>query len=243
MFTAVGTSGDGDWLIAYENGLIGVYNTSTQKLLHTFANPTSVQAPSAAFVDPHKNYLLIRGFIKDGFPTWVCFRISTGEYMWNSCNMYTLDRPVWYSKGPDFQTSSMCLQNNDFYGIDLSSGIDLETGFGTDLLPHKSSTHSQRSTRSNASKPGGTWIYNCDTYIYDHGEYRHLKCTFDPETHTAHFHLDGVGTATLQLSEDTTLIDEFTPIQLVAQRQSTPDLVIIMRNGQVHFVTLQDEKP
>ena len=124
----IGTSHDGKYVILYTNNCYGIFSTNNLSIQTYIPNTGGITHPTCAFIDPHNNYLIVTSRSKTLFTSWECFEISSKTRLWYKRGIYTLYNPIWYSKTKLDETSSLCIQNNDFYGVNLEDGIDLKTG-------------------------------------------------------------------------------------------------------------------
>lgn len=237
---AIGINGDGTTVIAYRGGYIELYDSKSLELINSFPSTPNIQQPEVAYVDPHSAYLLVRQSHLYGLTTWGCFKFATGQLLWTKCSIFTLNIPGWYSENMHSNVSSICLQNHDFYGIDLSRGIDLETGSIIPLQSYKNCPCAQYSSNSNLS--GGSYdgtLYLCGTTIYDGDNIRHIQSVYDPNTNIIECKIaDKI--ARVQVNETEQLENGFAPIHLVAQIKSTNDIIVIMNCGDVYQATLTE---
>jgi len=236
----IGASGDGTLVVAYNGPYIGIYDTQDNALVHEIVNTSTVTKPTDAYIDPENAYLLICQPQGYGLTAWACFKLETQQLLWTNCKMYTLSRPEWYCSEKETPTTSLCLQNNNVYGINLASGIHLETGASMDLEPYRSGKVGQAPYRANKFYRD-IEEYNCICHVRDHGVYHTIKSMFDPKTNMVDFEIAGEKRAQLQLDEKYGLVDKFSPVCKVYQRLGTNRLIVILEDGQIKFVDANDE--
>ncbi len=234
----IGASEDGTLVVAYQGSHIGLYDTDTNTLVHDIVNTSSVLKPTGAYLDPEHAHLLITQAQGSGLTAWACFHIKTTKLLWTSCKLYTLSRPEWYCAEKGGPTTSLNLQNSDFYGVNLAEGINLETGDSMPLEPFRAGKVEQSPRRENFSQRD-IQEYNCITSVYNHGVYHSLKATFDPDTNLVDIKMKGVKVAQHQLDKKYKLSNDkcpFSPVCKVFWRLGTNCLILILEDGQIQFI-------
>ena len=232
----IGTSHDGQILIIYENKMYKLYSLQTFELITSILNTGQIN-PSNAYIDPHNQYLLVNGGATQITYPWECFKISTKSCLWYKLGVWTVSLPIWYSNSPNNPTSSMCLQNRDFYGFDLSSGIDLETGNVGTLLHKVANTNCTNC--SNCSGGKTIQIRNIvEKSVYINGKYSKIIGTYNKETKEIDFECAQLGKGTIPLV-DTGLVRDFLPIKFIQRVGQSSIIIVVQKNNVLHCLTLQ----
>ena len=233
----IGTSHNGDILVVYENNIYKLYSSNTLLLITFIPNTGTIKNPSNAFIDPHNQYLLVNSIKKgDWTYPWECFKISTFSRLWYKVGAWTLETPIWYSDNKEHPTSSMCVQNKDFYGINLEDGIDLETGkLGT--LSYKWGCKS-RTTISTSSGAGKPTTHLASIGIYLNNKYSSIVGTYNKDTNEVDFECEQLGSGTIPLV-NTRLKNNFLPIKFIQHVTQSSNIIIVQKNNVLHKLTLK----
>ena len=234
----IGTSYDGQFIILYTNNCYGIFSTNDLLIQSYIPNTGSIRNPTDAFIDPHNNYLIVTVRSKSLFVSWECFDISSKTHMWYKIGMYTLYIPIWYSKHKSCETSSICIQNNDFYGVNLEDGIDLMTG-GTGTLSYRIGRSSSIEI-SNSTQGLNPTQHLATTGIYKDNKYIKIEGIYKKDTNEIEFDCElGYGKMPLV---DTELIDDFIPIKIIKKIKDENILIIVQTNNVLHKLILKNKK-
>jgi len=234
----IGTSHDGQFIILYTNNCYGIFSTNDLLIKSYIPNTGGITNPTRAFIDPHNNYLIVTSQSKTLFTSWECFDISSKKRLWYKRGTYTLYNPIWYSKTKLYETSSMCIQNNDFYGVNLEDGIDLKTG-GKGTLSYRIGNSSSTEI-SNCSQGLNPTQHLASTGRYIRGKYIKIEGVYKKDTNEIEFNCDlGYGKIPLV---DTELMDDFLPIKIIKKIKDENSLIIVQKNNVLHKLTLQNKK-
>lgn len=234
----IGTSHDGQYIILYTNKCYGIFSTNDLSIYTYIPNSGSITNPTRAFIDPHNNYLIVTSCSKTLFTSWECFEISSKTCLWYKRGIYTLYIPIWYSKNKSCETSSICIQNKDFYGVNLEDGIDLMTG-GKGKLSYCIGRSSSTEI-SNSCQGLNPTQHLVTTGIYIDDKYIKIQGIYKKDTNEIEFDCElGYGKIPLV---DSGLVNDVLPIKIVKKIKNVNSIIIVQNNNVLHKLTLENKK-